>query len=342
MRFDIRKLRRDYGDPQAEALACRRDCALFDFSFMARLRLEGRNAVSVLARLTSRPMRDLPIGRVRYALRENRSGHLVADLTIWRLGEHRYEIMSGRHQDIADAIVFGTAAGCRTEDLSAVSAVFALQGPRALAAMAEVTDVGEIAQLGYFACCTATLAGVPCLVGRLGYTGEAGFEIILDRAAAPAVWGRLSGRAKEAGFAAADILRMEAGFLLFANELRIPVTAREAGLARFAASQAVEQGGAVQLVAFTARTVEAPVLWQPPHDIARPSASGAIAVTSACHSALAGRTLGLGYVRADEAAVGTRLRDPWATFHDVEIAPLPFFDPRKRRPRAAWPQALSG
>src|SRR5262249_57514739 len=90
--------------------------------------------------------------------------------------------------------------------------------------------------LEYFGNGGRNMGGVACRVGRLGYTGERGFEIVLPRAAREVVWTALARHARPAGFAAADILRIEAGFLLFANELRFPVSAAELELGRFAAA----------------------------------------------------------------------------------------------------------
>ena len=71
---------------------------------------------------------------------------------------------------------------------------------------------------------------MPCVIGRLGYSGEPGFEIIVDAELQAPLWNELSGRARPAGFAATDILRIEAGLVLFANEFVVPVTPSEAGL----------------------------------------------------------------------------------------------------------------
>src|SRR5262249_57245838 len=111
--------------------------------------------------------------------------------------------------------------------------ITALQGPHSLQALAGLTDTGVLARLGYFAFAPVRIADVPCLVGRLGYTGEPGFEILLPNTAAPQLWALLARRARPAGFAAADMLRIEAGFVLFANEVCLSLTAPAAGPARF-------------------------------------------------------------------------------------------------------------
>jgi aminomethyltransferase len=341
MAFDPSTLRRDYGDPEREAHACRTDCALFDFSFIRRARLEGPGALDAIAQLTRRPLTGLMPGRIRYALRADSNGRLLSDLTLWKHGEVRYDVMSGRAEDIVD-LIRAARPDCEVEDLSAGTSIIALQGPDSLQALAGLTDTDVLAQLGYFAFAPVGIADLPCLVGRLGYTGEHGFEILLPRPAAPQLWALLARRARPAGFAAADMLRIEAGFVLFANEFCLPVTAREAGLERFAGASAPTKAPEIALVCFQADTREKPVLWRPRTPPARPTRSGTITVTSACHSLQAGGTLGLGYALRSDVTAGAPLYDPAGAFADIRLAPLPFFDRDKRRPRAPWAALAPG
>ena len=217
-----------------------------------------------------------------------------------------------------------------------------MQGPGSLQALAELTDAGAIAKLGYFTFAPIGIGDVHCLVGRLGYTGEPGFEILLPRPAAPELWELLARRARPAGFAAADMLRIEAGFVLFANEFRIAVTAREAGLERFAGLCVAAKAPEITLVCFRADTRQKPVLWRPGAPAVRPTGSGMITVTSACHSLQAGGTLGLGYALRSDLAAGVPLHDPTGAFADIRLAPLPFFDRLKRQPRASWTAPAQG
>ncbi len=323
----------DYGDAAGEASACRAAAALFDFSFMSRARVSGPGALRLLARLTPRPLADLPAGRIRYAFALDRHGSVVADLTVWCLERGRYELMSGRHEEIATLAAWAADAAA-VEDLSAESAVLAVQGPASLAALAALAPGEALAAIPYFGHAALELAGISCRVGRLGYTGERGFEILLPRSARAEIWQALAARVRPAGFAAADILRIEAGFLLFANELAFPVTAGELGLERYAAESAAPRR--VRLAAFRARADRRPILPPPPPPAAAfPPRPGEIVATSACWSPHAAGVLGLGYVRAEEPACAGLL-DGSRRFHAVEEVALPFHDPAKRRPRGGW------
>lgn len=340
MSFDLSLLRHDYGDPLAEARACRNAVALFDFSFVARARVAGPGALRSVQRLTSRRVDRLQPGRIAYALREDAAGRLLADLTVWRLDATTFELMSGRRQDVTDLV--DLAEDCIAIDLSDDSSIFAVQGPRALDALSSLGAPAGLRDVPYFAHATASLAGRRCTFGRLGYTGEPGFEIIARRSDGDMLWQALAEIMPRAGFAAANILRIEAGFLLFANELKVPVTADEAGVRNFADASGGDGAsrGAVadrcRLVTFRAEA-QAPPLWLPPEGLSRPSLPGQLIATSACTSPLANGTLGLGFVRLADLESDGRTAFVSDAFGAVEIVSHPFYDPGKQRPRSPWP-----
>jgi aminomethyltransferase len=325
-----------FGDAGGEARACRSACALFDFSFLECAQARGDAACRTLENFTSRSLADLPVGRIRYALRLSAAGKVLADLTIWRTTKDTFEVMSGRHEDIAD---LGARAGSgMTVTAEADRAIFALQGPASLAVLSRLGPIESIAALPYFAFTNAILDGIVCRIGRLGYTGEPGFEIICRRSTADRVWRAIAAYARPAGFIALDMLRIEAGFVLFANEFRLPVTPAEVGLAKFYQGVCLPAPDVV-LVSFTAGADRLILPWQP--SVLRLPAPGEIAVTSACHSIVAGGVLGLGYVCARHRSGGP-LRDPTGTFGNICRTPLPYYDTAKRRPRQSWRDGLGG
>lgn len=328
---DLTRLVRDYGSIDEEARAARNDVALFDFSFMGRARLEGAGCVSCLNNYQGRPIDTLQPGRIGYALRVDDNGMVCSDLTIWNLGRGRFEVFSGAPDDIV-ALAQSHPADVVVEDLSATTSVFALQGPRTPELTAALCG-GEVDALPYFGCRRLYVAGIPCLVGRLGYTGEKGIELIADRAVAGELWQRLACHARPAGFAAVDRLRIEAGFILFTNECSLPVSPVELGLERFA------PGGAdsprVRLVCFRTEARLDSEPWQPPRPCRLPEPGG-ITITSACRGAAAGSVVGLGFVPAGEAVIGRVSVDRDAGFGTVTQAPLPLYDPTKQRPRGPW------
>lgn len=323
----------DFGDAAAEAWMCRTDCALFDFSFLECARLEGNRARSVIETFTGRSMIALRQNEISYALRTGPIGEIVADWTVWRTGAESFEVMSGRREDVMDLLACA-GPGVKVIDTTAGRAVFAVQGPGALDALRKLGDVHLIEPLRYFTFDRAHLAGIACTIGRLGYTGEAGFEIIVERRHASDLWQALSVHVASAGFTAADMLRIEAGFVLFTNEFGLPVSSREAGLGKFGRPTDLHKPE-ITLVSFRAEADQLSWPWQPSRDPQRPEMPGTIVVTSACESIVAGGILGLGYVLAETTSAIT-LRDSAGTFRNVRLTPKPFYDTAKQRARARW------
>jgi glycine cleavage system T protein (aminomethyltransferase) len=325
----------DYGDAAAEAIACRNSCALFDFSFLECARLQGSGARGVIEAFTGRSLESLGVGRICYALRVDPAGRTVADLTVWRTAAETYEVMSGRREDVLDLLT-RRSVDIDIADMTADISVLAIQGPSSLDALRGLGDTGAIKNLEYFSFSDSSLAGIACRTGRLGYTGETGFEIVVPRRHERNLWQALSARARPAGFIAVDILRIEAGFVLFCNEFRLPVSPREAGLGRFhPATDSLSP--AVELVSFCAEADSVRWPWVPSPRLERPVAVGEIVVTSACKSVVAAGILGLGYIRADTEP-GMKLHDSTGMFRNIRRTLMPFYDPAKRRPRAPWRQ----
>jgi glycine cleavage system aminomethyltransferase T len=142
----------------------------------------------------------------------------------------------------------------------------------------------------------------------------------------------LLGISHPAGVAAMDILRIEAGFILFLNECRMGCNATELGLGRFSNSDSPDVR--YQLVCFRAdeKSIEMP--WSPSAYLSRPK-DGEIAVTSASLSVLCEGILGMGFVR-HPGRYETIYRDPTSRFHGIRMVELPFYDPSKEIPRSDW------
>jgi glycine cleavage system aminomethyltransferase T len=333
MAFERSELKNHYGDPIGEARSCRKGSALFDFSFLECLRLQGPAALSFVEAFVRRPLATLMQGAIAYAIRTDSYGTALADLTVWRTGTDTFEVMSGRREDVW-ALMAGAPAQVEATDLGAARVVFAVQGPGALDALHELGRLETVPDLTYFRFAEAELAGVHCTVGRLGYTGEAGFEIILPRSESSRVWRELARHSRPAGFIAMDALRIEAGFVLFANELRLPVSPAELELQQFHTDRNPRATG-LKLVSFQAKADHLSLPWIGNCSPQRPLEPGIIAITSACNSTVAGGILGLGFVTAstpDDAP----LHDPSGEFREIRRAPRPFYDALKRRPRQPW------
>jgi aminomethyltransferase len=215
----------------AEHLHCRSAAALFDVSHMGQATLTGANAAAALERLVPGDLLGLKPGRQRYTLLTNEAGGIIDDLMVANLGDGRLFLVvnASRTDDDFTHIGASLPAGVQLrphED----RALLALQGPAAAAVIARIGPVA--AQLPFMGVAAVTLAGIPCLVSRSGYTGEDGFEISVPADHAEALAQRLVAEPEvaPAGLGARDSLRLEAGLCLYGNDIDELTTPVEAGL----------------------------------------------------------------------------------------------------------------
>ena len=222
-----------------EHRAVRTRAGLFDLSHMGELFVEGTDAAKALGyALVSEPA-SLKVGRAHYSMICFPEGGALDDLIVYRLGDERFMVVANASNAtaVSDALV-ERFKGFKVvlDDRSLATALVAIQGPRSLGILAPLTDVA-IADLHYYGIADGHVAGVAALVARTGYTGEDGFEVFVDVAAAGTVWDALmdagiSAGVVPVGLGARDTLRLEAGMPLYGNELGRDTTPYEAGLGR--------------------------------------------------------------------------------------------------------------
>lgn len=331
-----------FSDPEAEHLAVRRAAGLFDFSFMACMEIKGLDGVALLDAIQTRNVAALPIGRIRYTLLLRDSGTVLNDATVWRTAEHTWLLFVGRREDLRHVSERAAGLDVRLDDRSVRFAVIALQGPLARTILPRCLRVPD--DLPYYGFAESDFAGRRCLVARLGYSGEAGYEIVLASDDAPALWEALRTAGaphelKECGFAAVDTLRIEAGHVLFSSELALEVTPYELGLARLLDHYRKPSTGMSALAARRFREpprrlvgllLDGPLSPAAAHE--RDADPGATLITSACRSPLLDRWIALGFVPSAQRYPGTRVRAGAKT--RATVARLPFYDSGKRLPRA--------
>ena len=321
-----------------EHAAVRERAGLFDVSHMGQIHLRGPQAVAAAERLVSCPVASLRPGRVRYGLLCNEAGGVVDDVTVYRLAEDALFFCVNAANLEKDARWIGDhAGGARVEDRSDATGLLALQGPASLAVL-ERAGGPSMASLRRFRFVEGAVAGVPTLISRTGYTGSDGFELYCAADDAVALWDALLEAGRGAGLVpvglgARDTLRLEAALPLYGHELDDDTTPLEAGLDRFvdldggsflgveALRRQRAAGVARRLVGFeleergVARAGYA--LLHGGAEVGR--------VTSGAPSPTLGKSIGLGYVPAALAPVGTqlgvRIRDQEVR---ARVVPTPF------------------
>ena len=222
-----------------EHRAVRERAGLFDLSHMGELFVEGPEAGAALAfALVSNPP-ALAEGRAHYSMIVAADGGILDDLIVYRLGPERFLVVAnaGNAAAVSDLLA-ERLAGFKAvlDDRSLATALVAIQGPRALGILRGETDV-DLDALRYYAIAEGSVAGIPALVARTGYTGEDGFEIFVDTGRAIELWDALTAAGRDQGLVpiglgARDTLRLEAGMPLYGNELDPTTNPFEAGLGR--------------------------------------------------------------------------------------------------------------
>lgn len=306
-----------FTDPGDEYRATRRDAGLFDFSFMGWWSISGRGAFDFLQHLQTRDLARLAPGRLAYSLLCRDDGTVLNDATVWCLDRGRYWLFTGRRTDHHHILRVARRYDVDVVDESPRHSILALQGPSS-AARLERLFPGSTSGLRRFgfgpldhdargSAGAAHAAGMGRgWIGRLGYTGELGFELLVPADLAAGLWEHLadpaSSNVRECGMEAANILRIEAGFIHFAYELLAPRRPVELRLARlvdwrakgFLGREALLSGAAPgpRLVGVVPdQPARAPVCVPPGHRV--------VEITSQAYSPAAQRTLGLGFVGGD-------------------------------------------
>jgi len=325
-----------------EHRAVRERAGLFDLSHMGELFVEGDEAGDALAAALITDPRTLAVGRAQYSMICAPDGGVIDDLIVYRLGPERFLVVA----NAGNAVTVSEELGRRLadwravlDDRSLVTSLVAIQGPRSAEVLAPLTDV-DLGALKYYAIAEGSVAGIPALVARTGYTGEDGFEVFVDWDRGPDVWTALAEAGKGAdviacGLGARDTLRLEAGMPLYGNELGRDINPYEANLGRVVKLE--KPGDFVGREALQAASREAPDrllvgLVITGRGIARhgyPVLAGdhrTGIVTSGTHSPTIGKPIAMAYVAPGDAAPGTILavevrQQPVS----AEVVPLPFY-----------------
>ncbi|MCC7107513.1 MAG: glycine cleavage system aminomethyltransferase GcvT [Chloroflexi bacterium] len=221
----------------AEHLAVRASVGLFDLSHMGRLRFCGSNGRATVQELTTNDVGRLSDGRAQYSLICNEQGGIRDDVVVYNRGDDLLMVVNASNREkILGWISERLGSKALPEDLTSGTAMIGVQGPAAEALLQPMTDT-PLASLRYYSAVDGVVAGTRALIARTGYTGEDGFELIIDAAIAPSLWhcladGELGPKPALCGLGARDTLRLEAGMPLYGHELDEATTPFEAGLTR--------------------------------------------------------------------------------------------------------------
>jgi aminomethyltransferase len=323
-----------------EHRAVRTAAGVFDVSHMGEIEISGPGALDSVQRLIPNDASRLAVGQGLYSPMCAPSGGIIDDLTVFRLGDTRFLLIvnaAGADRDFAWIAEHTRAATARNR--SAELALVALQGPKA-AVILQALTTADLSTLRYFhAVENVQLAALRCLVSRTGYTGEDGFEIACAWDAAATLWTALldAGRrhgAVPVGLGARDTLRLEAGYMLYGNDIDESTTPLEAPLSWTVKFEKGEFIGRDALLAQKARGIERKFTGLEMTDRAVPRhgydlvAGGRRAgrVTSGTFGPWVNKSIGMGYLSRELVHPGASIQvEIRGRLLDARLVKLPFY-----------------
>jgi 4-methylaminobutanoate oxidase (formaldehyde-forming) len=222
----------------AEHLACRTNAAIFDESSFSKLDVTGSGAAAFLERLCANSVARR-VGAVTYTQLLNQRGGVECDLTVTRLAEDRFRLVTGTafgnhdgawiRQHLEDDSVV-------VEDVTSKYACFALWGPRAREILQPFSESDlSHGAFGYMSAKEINVGAVPCLAVRVTFVGELGWELYCPSEYAVGLWDSLMTAGQPhglmpGGYRAIESLRLEKGYRVWGSDVTTTDSPYEAGL----------------------------------------------------------------------------------------------------------------
>lgn len=216
----------------AEHRAVRDGVGVFDVSHMGEFEVTGPDRNAFVNRVTCNDVGALRAGAVQYSAILTKQGTFVDDCTVYRFADKVMIVVNASNREAAWKHIVDQKGGAnvRLRDVSDDIGLLALQGPKADALLATLTDA-NLKAIEYYHHDTAKVGGVGCFVSRTGYTGEDGFELYCRSSDTVQLWeALLAAGAEPIGLGARDSLRLEMAYALYGNEIDDTITPLEAAL----------------------------------------------------------------------------------------------------------------
>jgi glycine cleavage system aminomethyltransferase T/glycine/D-amino acid oxidase-like deaminating enzyme len=224
----------------AEHLAMRDACALVDLSAFAVLEISGPGALTAVQTLSVAQL-NVAVGRVVYTSWLDDNGGFRADLTVMRLADDRFRVVTGGATGRSDAkwIRDHLPPDAFLADLTSAWTTIGLWGPRARDVLAAVTE-DDVSHQGFAfgTCREIEIGGAVVLASRISYVGELGWELHAPIEQGARLWDTLWAAGQPLGLIPAGIGvygttgRLEKGYRAFGAELTPDYTVVEAGMTR--------------------------------------------------------------------------------------------------------------
>ena len=339
----------DYGDPEGEALNVNRAAGLIDVSTLGKLIVRGPDAGDFLDRLYPNRFSNLKPGRIRYGVISSDAGRIVDDGTICRIDDETFYVTTtssgaGAVEEWFSWWLADWGGQVQLTDVTQGLGAVNLAGPKAREIMGAVTDLDcSNEAFTYLDGKQARIAGVECLILRIGFVGEVGYEIHFPSAYGEHIWDALMAAGaplglRPFGLEPQRILRLQKLHILVGQDTDSESTPFGAAMSwivkldkeqdfigKWALEHYAGKAPATALVGFTMSNGDVPTEGAVVIDV---SGTPVGQVTSSRHSPVLDRTIGMAWVPEPLAHDGVRI-----TISDegrrltAEIQTRPFYDP---------------
>ncbi|GIW21889.1 MAG: aminomethyltransferase [Candidatus Sericytochromatia bacterium] len=325
----------------------RNNVGLFDVSHMGTFLVNGKNSLEFLQKVTTSNIGKIKKGKAIYTQFCNYEGGIIDDLIIYQVDNNDYYLVVNASNVEKD---FNWLKNNLIDNVSLLNisdntSIFALQGPNSFKIIEEYTNL-DLSNIKKFNLFVHNYNNVDYIISRTGYTGEDGFEIIVNNSIAIDVWNKIIAIGKKfdlklIGLGARDTLRLEAALPLYSNELDEKTSPIEAGLSwcidfskNFIGKDVLlkqkENGTNKKLIGIKAlskvilrNTYE---LFQEGNYIGR--------ITSGIYSPTLNYSIALAYINVNNSKkcentykLSVKIRN---NFYDVEVVNLPFYSRNRR------------
>jgi glycine cleavage system T protein len=313
----------------AEHVATRERVAMFDMTPFAKFEVTGTGALNALQRLATNQM-NKPAGSITYTSMVTPSGGIKCDLTVTRLDDDRFMVVTGGAMGLHDLAWIEahlpSDGSARATDVSASLCCIGLWGPRSRDLLTGLCD-DDLSNDGfpYMRARRITIGEVPALALRISYVGELGWEIYAPSEQGLRLWDILWEAGQTLGVIAAgsgafDSLRLEKGYRLWGNDIHTEYNPYEAGIGfavrmrkgdfigRDALRQVRADGVSRKLCCMTLDNTERVVMGKEPIIDRSTSGNHVLGyVTSANYGHSIGKGIVYGYLPIEYAEVGAKV-----------------------------------
>ena len=327
----------------AEHINVRDNVGVFDVSHMGEFIVSGEKALNLIQKISSNDASKLFPGRAQYSYLPNDNGGVVDDLIIYMINEVKYLLVVNasniekdwnwinKHNDV----------GAELENISDQMSLLAVQGPKAVDLLQELTKI-DLNEIKFYHFVEGEIAGIDnVIISATGYTGSGGFELYVNNNVAERLWDEILKAGvpfniEPAGLAARDTLRLEMGYCLYGNDIDDKTSPISAGLGwvtkftkSFVGDQILknqkENGVDKKLVAFKLLDRGIP---RKGYLIVDENQNEIGIVTSGTMGPSVKLSIGLGYVKSEFSSLGSTI---YLSIRNksiaAEIVKLPFFKP---------------